>query len=115
MVVIPSVLIVKLAELPLTFVLAIVCAPVALYVTCITPVPPGSLSVEFSMTVTVALFHPFALGAGDTAVIVMGGVVSEVNVGAGIRIGPPLDGGRKTSLPNVRGIALFAPRGKPTK
>lgn len=102
-------------EAPLTTVVAIVCAPVALYVICFTPVPPGSLSVALRVTVTLVLFHPFPLDTGDSAPVVTGGVVSEVNVGAGIRIGLPTDGDRETSLPNTRGVAPLTPRGRPMK
>jgi len=67
------------------------------------------------VTVTFVLFQPAALGAGATAAIVTGGVVSEVNVGAGIRMGLPVDGGREGSLAKTKGVPPFAARVKPMK
>jgi hypothetical protein len=111
----PSALTTKVADPPLTMVSPMVCAPVVLYVTCFTPELPGSLSVEFSMTVTFVLFHPFALGAGDTEAVVTGGIVSEVTVGALIAIGFPLEGERVRSVPNDSTAAPADLRSIPAK
>lgn len=64
-VVMPSVLMIKEVEAALALVLGPACAPLAEYVISFTPVPPGSLSVEFSVTVTFVLFQPAEFGCGE--------------------------------------------------
>src|SRR5256885_9190920 len=59
------------------------CAPLRLKWISFTPDPPG-LSVAASATVTLLLFQPAALGAGDGVGVVVGGVVSAAT---GVRIG----------------------------
>ncbi len=53
------------------------CAPANAKWISVTPVPLGSLSVEVSVTVALVLFQPAALGRGESAAVVTGGVVSE--------------------------------------
>jgi len=43
----------------------------------LTPVPPGSLSVEVRVTVTFVLFQPLLLGPGEVVAVVTGGIVSD--------------------------------------
>src|SRR5215469_7752788 len=52
-------------------------APVRLKSISFTPLPPGSLSVEFRVTATLVLFQPAALGPGEAVATVTGGVVSR--------------------------------------
>ena len=42
-----------------------------------TPVPPGSLSVEVNVMVTLLLFQPAAFGCGESDAFVTGGVLSD--------------------------------------
>src|SRR5437667_12782445 len=52
------------------------CAPVKVKWISLTPVPPGSLSVEASVIVTFVLFQPLVLGLGEGLALVVGGIVS---------------------------------------
>src|SRR5207237_2967372 len=60
----PSVAMLIVTDAPVTVVLAIGWAPVALYVISLTPEPPA-LSVALSVTARSLLFHPAGLGCGD--------------------------------------------------
>src|SRR5258708_32195029 len=76
-VVIPSTLTMNDVKLVGSVVLPTGCAPVALYVICFTPGPPG-LSKEVRFTVTLELFHPAALGCGNRVAVVVGGMGSGI-------------------------------------
>ena len=76
----PSLVMFTEAEAPLTTVDAMGWAPVALKVICFTPLPP-ELSVALKETVTLVLFQPAALAAGDCVAVVVGGVESAQLLG----------------------------------
>src|SRR5215831_18833495 len=69
MTVTPSPAMLTEAEAPRTVVGAIVCAPLALKVIWLTPLPT---SLALRETRTFVLFHPAALGAGDGTAVVTG-------------------------------------------
>src|SRR5260370_11349690 len=62
-------------------------APVALKVICFTPLPPA-LAVALREMLTLLLFQPAALGAGDCVAVVVGGVVLAVAPSTQVSLSP---------------------------
>jgi len=85
-------------------------APVSENWSCFTPEPP-ELSVAVRVTVTVVVFHPFALGLGDTEAVVVGGMVSPATTGivtVAVPVPPSLSAARNvtTYVPELVGVKL---------
>src|SRR5437773_572509 len=92
----PSVLMLKDTEAAFATVVGMVCAPLALYVICLTP-EPLAFSAEISDTATLVLFQPLAFGPGEAATVVTG-LMLTVTVAVAMPTFPELSLKRKVMV-----------------